>query len=228
MPWAVAGAVAGAYITSEGAKDAADTQAASADKGVAENRRQFDFMQQLMTPYIDAGRRGLTNYEVLAGTMGDSFQRGAIKSLADSPQFTSLAKQGENAILQNASATGGLRGGNTQAALAGFRENLLSKLIDQQLSRYGSLAQSGQNSAAGVGTAGMTMGANNAQLMQQAGAAQAGGIVAGTNAITGAVGNIGGILAGRGTGTPTVGAGYTVGDSTVLPTGDFARMDRAF
>jgi hypothetical protein len=209
-------------MQSDAAGAAAETQAGASREGIAENRRQFDFMQQLMTPYIDAGRRGLTNY--------DSFQRGAIKSLADSPQFTSLAKQGENAILQNASATGGLRGGNTQGALAGFRENLLSKLIDQQLSRYGSLAQSGQNSAAGVGTAGMQMGTNNAQLMGQAGAAQAGGMVAGTNAITNAIGGIGGILSGRGIGssTPTVGPGYSVGDSSVLPTGDFARMDRAF
>jgi hypothetical protein len=80
--------------------------------------------------------------------------------------------------LQQAAATGGLRGGNIQAALAQFRPQVLSGLIEQQYGRLGGLTQLGQASAAGVGSAGMQTGTNVSNLIQQQGAAQAGGALA--------------------------------------------------
>lgn len=193
----------GAY-TSHQAGEAADAQIAAADRGIAENRRQFDLVRELLSPYVSAGTGALGSYRALSGAAGPDAQRAEIAALEGSPQFGSLVKQGENAILQNASATGGLRGGNVQAGLADYRTNVLSGLIDKQLGRYGGLLQVGQNSAAGVGTAAMNSGQLNSNLMQQQGAAQAGGIVAGTNAFTNALGGVGGFLAGRGTTLPAV------------------------
>jgi hypothetical protein len=86
-----------------------------------------------------------------------------------------LQQQGENAILQNASATGGLRGGNIQGALAQFRPALLNQALEQQYSRLGGMTQLGQRSAAGVGAAGMETGTNISNLLGQQGAALAGG-----------------------------------------------------
>lgn len=201
MPWAAAAAIGGAVIggaaTSKAAKTAANAQTKSAAMGTAENRRQFDRVQSLLSPYVNAGRGGLMRYEQLSGIDGNAAQRNAIGSIQRSAEFNSLTQQGEDAILQNASATGGLRGGNTQRGLAEFRSNLLTSLIERQLGRFGGIAQMGQNSAAGVGSAAMSMGQANAGLMQQAGAAQAGAAVAGGNAIAGAAGSIGGILASR-------------------------------
>jgi hypothetical protein len=57
--------------------------------------------------------------------------------------------------LQNASATGGLRGGNVQGALGQFRPALLNQFIEQQYGRMAGIAGMGQNAAAGVGAAGM-------------------------------------------------------------------------
>ncbi|WP_449405980.1 hypothetical protein [Massilia phosphatilytica] len=39
------------------------------------------------------------------------------------PRFQALQQQGNDAILANASATGGLRGGNVQGALGQFSRN---------------------------------------------------------------------------------------------------------
>lgn len=89
-----------------------------------------------------------------------------------------MTQQGENAILQQGSATGGLRGGNTQGALAQFRPQMLSNLINQQYGRLGGITQMGQASAAGVGAAGMQSGAQIADLLGQQGAAVAGGQLA--------------------------------------------------
>ena len=85
-------------------------------------------------------------------------------------------------MLQNASATGGLRGGNIQGALAQYRPAMLTNAINQQYANLGGLTQMGQNSAAGVGSSGMTSANNVASLLAQQGAASAGGVLGGAKA----------------------------------------------
>jgi hypothetical protein len=140
----------------------------------------------------------------LAGLNGAEAQGRAISGIENSPYFSGLVKQGENAILQNASATGGLRGGNTQAALAQVRPNMLAAAIDQQYQRLGGLTSLGQNAAAGVGNAGMNAANANSQLLGQVGAAQAGGYLAQGRA---QAQGINGIASAFGTAAPQL-AGY--------------------
>lgn len=80
---------------------------------------------------------------------GSDAQKAAIAAIEQGSEFTELAKQGETGILANASATGGLRGGNTQGALAQFRPSLLNSLINQQYERLGSLSGMGMSSILG-------------------------------------------------------------------------------
>jgi hypothetical protein len=172
------GQLTGAQDQADAASQAAGTQAASAQAGINEQGRQFDALQKLMTPFVEAGTQGLSGQQSLLGLNGADAQHNSIYSIRTGPQFQSMLQQGENSILSNASATGGLRGGNTQAALAQFSPQLLSQLIDSQYSKLGGLTSLGQNSAAGVGNAGMQTGANVANLLQQQGAATAGGQLA--------------------------------------------------
>lgn len=193
---AMAGAtVYSANRSSNAAGNAADAQSASAQLGIDESRRQFDRVQQLLSPYVQAGQQGMAGQQNLIGLNGAPAQQQAINGIQSSPMFGAMAKQGEDAILQNASATGGLRGGNTQAALGQFRPQLLSQLIDQQYARLGGMTQIGQASAAGVGAAGMQTGQNVAGLFGQQGAAQAGAALASGQAtgqmVNGAAGALG-------------------------------------
>lgn len=176
-------ATAGATIyagskAASAAKSAAGTQAASAQAGIEEQRRQFDLTQKLLGPYAQAGEGALSAQQALIGLAGPEAQAEAIRNIEMSPQFTSMVAQGENALLQKASATGGLRGGNTQAALAQFRPNLLSGLIQQQYENLGGLTKVGLGAASGTGDAGMQTGVNVGNLLQQQGAATAGGQLA--------------------------------------------------
>ena len=201
-------AVGGATLVSgmaqaDAAGDAAAAQTQASEAGIAEQRRQFDKVQELLKPYVEAGTgaiEGLAPFaaagvpamqaqQALLGLAGPEAQRKAIADLAAGPQMQALQQQGENALLQQASATGGLRGGNVQAALAQFRPQLLSELIGQQYSRLGGLtvlgqettsylARLGQASAAGTGAAAQESGANIASLLAQQGAAQAGAQIA--------------------------------------------------
>jgi hypothetical protein len=174
----IGGTVVSGVVQSKAQKSAAATQSVAADKGIAEQRRQFDAVQKLLAPFVTGGTTAFGQQMALTGAAGADAQRAAIQAIEQGPEFAALARQGENAILQSAAATGGLRGGNVQGALAQFRPQILSGLIEQQYNRLGGLATMGQNAATNVGTAGMQTGTNVANLLQQQGAAQAGGTLA--------------------------------------------------
>lgn len=186
MSW-VAVAVAGATLVSgamssraqgKAGAQAAGAQVQAAQLDVDERRRQFDLVQELFQPFIQAGTDSLQQQQALTGLLGPDEQRRAIQLLESSPMFTELAKQGETALLQNASATGGLRGGNIQAALAQYRPQLLNQQIQQQFANLAGLTQVGQSSAAGVGTGAIQTGAGIGSAYQNMGAAIAGGALA--------------------------------------------------
>jgi hypothetical protein len=167
----------GSYMGAEAAKEGAGIQAEASREGIAEQRRQFDALQALLKPYTEVGVPALEAQQAFLGLRGPEAEQAAIERIRGGETFQALAQQGEEALLQRASATGGLRGGNIQGALAQFRPELLSSLIEQQYGRLGGLAKIGQTSAAGVGAAGMESGTNVANLLAQQGAARAGGVV---------------------------------------------------
>lgn len=169
------GSLLGSSMQAKAAGSAAETQAGAAQAGIEEQRRQFDAMQELLKPYTEAGPGALAQQQAFLGLQGPEAERAAIERIRGGETFKALSQQGEEAMLQRASATGGLRGGNIQGALAQFRPQLLSSLIEEQYGRLGGMTSLGQQSAAGVGTAGMQTGTNVANLLGQQGAAQAGG-----------------------------------------------------
>jgi len=257
------GAVGGGLISASGAKSAANSQAQANAAAMAEQQRQFDRVQQLLSPYVQAGNQGLSQLMALTGaaptqtnwsayaqsnpdlmqaynaqagqsfnfngqtfslpgggqdletfaqqwqqqndpnanisafqTGGQQAQQQAISGLEQSPLFQALARQGEQGILQNASATGGLRGGNVQGALGQFRPALLNQQIQQQMAQLGGLASLGQNAAAGVGNTGVQTGQGISALMQDTGQAQAYGALGSANALGGAISSLGNIAGG--------------------------------
>jgi hypothetical protein len=165
-------------MQADAASSAAGIQGAAAQAGIDEQRRQFDTVQKLLKDYTEAGPGALAAQQEFLGLKGPEAERAAIERISGGETYKALAAQGENALLQQASATGGLRGGNIQAALGQFRPQLLSSLIDQQYGRLGGMTSLGQASAAGVGAAGMQTGANVSNLLGQQGAAQAGAEIA--------------------------------------------------
>ena len=180
---AVAGAsLIGGVMSSRAQKKAgqaaADAQVQSSEAASAEQQRQFDAIQALLKPYVDTGAGALGGQEDLAGLNGTAAQRSAIDAIASSPELQALMEQGEAGILQNASATGGLRGGNVQAALARFRPSLLSAAINDQYGRLGGLSSMGLGAATQTGQFGQASTNNVTNLLQQQGAAIAGGALA--------------------------------------------------
>lgn len=167
------GSLINAFTGNRAAEKASNAQIQSNEAAIAEQKRQFDALQTLLKPYVTAGTGALTQTQGLLGLNGADAQQQAIQGLQNSPLFASMMQQGTNAILQNASATGGLRGGNTQAALAQFAPQVLGNLYQGQLQNLGNLVSLGQSSAAGQGNAGMGMAANIGNLQNNIGTAYA-------------------------------------------------------
>ena len=179
---------------SRAAERAGAAQERSAQLSIAEQRRQFNEVQRLFQPYVAAGTGSLAAQMNLIGMGGEDAQQAAIEQLRMGPEYQMLVREGEEAILQNAAATGGLRGGNVQQALADFRPQILSGLINQQYSRLGGITQIGQASAAGQAAQGSAISGNISQLQADAGTAMAQSLLAQGQARGNMFGNIAGAL----------------------------------
>jgi hypothetical protein len=194
----VGSTVVGGAMSSRSASKGAQAQQEASGASIEEQRAQFAAMQRVLKPYVDAGtpalrqiasysdvaQPALNEQQALNGMFGPVAQQEAINRIEQSPLYMEHVRQGENAILQQASATGGLRGGNIQAALAQFRPAVLSQMIENKYNKLGgmvdfggsaalNLAKMGQASAAGQGAAGMNLASNISNLNTQTGQAQA-------------------------------------------------------
>lgn len=194
----IGGSVISGIMSNKAQKGAAEAasgaQTEASQATIEEQRRQFDAVQELLAPYVKAGGGAIGGQQALLGLSGADAQRKAIAGIESSPQFSSLMQQGENAILQNASATGGLRGGNTQGALAQYRPQLLSQLIESQFNKLGTISGLGQASAAGTGAAAQNTGNAVSNALTQQGQALAGNALAQGQANAQMWGNIGGTI----------------------------------
>jgi len=190
----------GSRTQAKAAGEAAEIQSGAAQAGIEEQRRQFDALQAILKPYVEVGAPAMARFQAygeagpkafeqqqaIAGILGPERQAAAIAEIEQGGGFQARVRSGEEALLQRASATGGLRGGNIQAALAQFRPQMLEQEIERQYGRLGgfsdigreteaNLLKIGQASAAGVGAQGITTGTNVSNLLAQQGAARAGG-----------------------------------------------------
>lgn len=117
----------------------------------------------------DGARRDLSPYTTTTGGAVD--QQGAIDALKVSPLYQSLYRNGEEAILSNAAATGGLRGGNTQSSLYNLGADTLSNVIQNQLANLGGIANMGMGSAGQLGQFGAAAASNIGNSLTQQGQA---------------------------------------------------------
>lgn len=79
--------------------------------------------------------------------------------------------------MQNASATGGLRGGNTQASLANFRADAFAQQLQEQMARLAGLTGIGMGATDSVSAFGANKANNVTDLFGRIGGAQASGLL---------------------------------------------------
>ena len=164
----------GDWINRNQANKAAEATASAQSTALTENQtamqNSFNEFKALYTPTIEAGNAALTSKEDLMGMNGEEAQKAAVEAISNNPQLLEQMKQGENAMTQNASATGGLRGGNLQGAMAQYRPGMVNAAIDQKYGQLNGLISAGQNAAGMVGNANMQLTGQMGNMnLQQAG-----------------------------------------------------------
>ena len=161
----------------QASRRAEEAQLGYLTQALGENRRQFDLTRSDFAPYLEAGTEALGGQGDLLGLNGPEAQAAAIARLRDSPMFNSLYRTGEEAVLQNASATGGLRGGNTQRSLADFGADTMSQVIERQLAQLGGLSGRGQQAVGDVSSIGAGLTEAIAQILGHQGQVRADAIL---------------------------------------------------
>lgn len=167
------GGFIGGGSAKKASKEAARLQYDAAMKGVAESARQFDLTRQDFASEQQLGEDAIGGFRGLVGLDGADQQQAAIMALRESPLYQSLYRNGEEALLANASATGGLRGGNTQRGLYELGEDTLSRVIQQQLGNFGGAIGIGTGADGAIGNFGANAVNTQAILRNQGAGAQA-------------------------------------------------------
>lgn len=208
------GSIGGAFMSSKGAKDAAEAQAAAAAQATAAQREMFNLSREQLQPFIDAGKGvlpGLTNWvnpnaasSPLASLLKLTTPGADMSAaLAQTPGYQFTLDQGLRTV-NNALAARGLAGPGGALArgsadyATGLAQNTWGNVVGNLLNTYNAGASTMQN-VAGLGgnaassltgAAGQT-GQGIANNMIGAGNAQAGASIASGNAWGGAMSNIG-------------------------------------
>ena len=169
----------GGALTGGTAADAAKKASGQQMAGIGQAERYlgeyYDPIQQNQTQARDM----LSNYYMGGGA--DLYNQAA-----QSPQYDYLRGVGEQGVMRNASATGGLRSGNANQALAQSNQGVLQGLVDKNLQGL----QYFNNQDAGQGTL--------ADLMMQKAGVQAQGTTAAAQAKQAGMGNLFGMAMGAG------------------------------
>jgi hypothetical protein len=191
-----------------------DISTVLSQQAVEEQRKQYEQFQKLLAPYIESGTQALTGFgtyqgaglgaiptlqryaaagvpaleeqQAIAGLLGPERQAQAIAKIEQGAGYQAQVKAGEKAILQGASATGGLRGGNVQLALGQYRPALLQQAIENQYSRLGGLTALGGTVARDLATSGQ----GATEFLTRSGQAAATGTAAGGERSATAIGNL--------------------------------------
>lgn len=135
----------------------ADLQKQIADDSIAAQMKMYNEARQLNAPYVRAGKKSLKNLQQLMQAGPGEF--------TEDPGYQFRLQQGNDNILANASATGGLASGRTMKALQEYGQDYASNEYTNFINRfYQSLAPDqflvslGQNAAALQGNNAMSVG----------------------------------------------------------------------
>lgn len=150
----ILGAVVGANSNAKAVSKEGKAQQAGLQAAIGEQQREYDTSRSDFAPYMGFGKSALGPLGDLLGLNGGDAASKAIEALKGSPIYQSLFNNGQEAVLQNASATGGIRGGNTQGALADFGRDTLSQVIQQQIASLFGAAGIGQGATGSVSAIG--------------------------------------------------------------------------
>jgi len=207
MPDPVTGTIAAVatvgsgFLSAQGAKSAAQTQAAAADRAMAQEAAMYGQSREDLAPYREQGYTALKDIERMKPFLTSQFGPEQFGQYLD-PSMAFRQRLGTQATERLANIGGGAISGNTMRALTDYGQNLASTEYGNAFNRFqterGNIYNTLAN-IAGMGQQAVNTGVNAAQnfaagqtgLITGQAAALGAGQVGQANAYSGALGNIG-------------------------------------
>jgi len=206
------------FLGSNAANSASQTQAAAADKATALQAATIAQARQDAAPWLAAGQTALSQYMGELGlsktvpgastttTTPAVYKNGKLVTAASTtttpgaavpfqsqftqtPGYQFAVDQGEKGVINKMSALGMKDSGAALKALTTFRTGLANQTYNQYLDRLSGLSTGGQTTEGNVNSLAANSAANQANTIQNAGAATASGYVGSANALTGGLTN---------------------------------------
>lgn len=202
--------IGGALISSSGAQDAANTEATASNNASQVELNMFNQTQANEQPYLQAGNNSLAALMKGVGLGPGTANNGSgplnapftAAQYQQSPGYQFQLNQGLGAINNTASARGGVNSGNTLKSLTQYGQGVANQdyqqayqnyvnAQNQQFGQLQTLAGSGQNAAANLGSLSSQVGSSVGNNIIGAGNASAAGTVASSNTINNSLSNVG-------------------------------------
>ena len=156
---AAAATVYSAYTSDQNAKKARQAASEAAGRQESAQNRALDYQmerEKLPTQFREGALTKLAGAYGLEG--GEGSQQDLIDQAMESPLYTRMLERGEESVLRNSAATGGLRSGNVQDNLARSSQDALLTSYNQQISGLNRMSglpdntNSIANTMTGIGT----------------------------------------------------------------------------
>ena len=205
-------AIGGGVIAAGGAKKAGKVQAQAARDANAAQERMFAEQNRLQEPFRQGGLTAQNEIMQLLGIGGDKAAAGygslgkafGASDFQQDPGYAFRQSEGMKALERSAAARGNLLSGSTLKGVQRFGQDLASQEYQNAFNRYQversaklnplqSLMGSGQSATNIMTSAAGQMGQNEASNLYNAGQARASGYVGQANALSNALGQVGGI-----------------------------------
>lgn len=181
--------------TAEAAGQAAETQAAAANRAADLQYKQWQEAVALQKPWLTAGETALNKLIPMA----TEYTPFGMQQFQADPGYAFRLSEGQKALERSAAARGGLLSGATGKALTRYGQEMGSQEYTNAFNRYQaeraarlqplqSLAGVGQTTAQQIGTAGQQMASNVGQAGAAAAQARASGYMGQANALNQALG----------------------------------------
>lgn len=210
------GAIAGGYMASQGAQNAAQTQANSAANAQQISQNEFNTITGQEQPFMQGGYSALSALNYGLGTGPNAAPSGAAASGMGygslltpftaaqmqqySPAYRFQMQQGLQGTLNGDASGSGALSGAAQKDLASFNQNYANTAFNNAFNQYqtqqgniysrlAGVAQLGQSAAANTGQQGTALAGQAAQSATNIGTALGAGQVGSANAWSGALSN---------------------------------------
>ena len=149
-----------AQLTADATNRATDLQAETAREAMAQQQAQFDTSQANFQPFQEAGVSALGQESALIGLSGPRAQANAFANFTSSPGQQFLRDRGEQALLRNEAAIGGLGGGRVREGLQQQGIGVAQQDLQSQLARLSAIRTGGQQAVGSVAGLGANMASN--------------------------------------------------------------------